>query len=390
MVQRWNRARWWIGCGLVIGLAVAPAAGADEWWAKPRPESASATVVPTAGTGPEKNDAVSFVLDGDGYDGDFGFFRDGDLNTPSQALYLNRFTPDQFPLILDEVQIFFTCNQFDGTSDGGDCIGKAIDLVVIEDSDGDGSPQTGAQAIAVRSEIVQTIDKVNFSTYRLEPALRLDGPGDFFVGFIPRWIETGVTGFTVPTTMENVVPHPGRSWGLAWSGDPPVGVILPADETAVTTDEAGFLSTFKIRASGFHPDESQCVASPRTLCLGANRFAARVQYRVGDTTGSGSAVALNSFGLNAGGIFYFFDPTNPEMLIKMLDGCDRSIPRFWVFFAATTDVEFELTVTDTWTDEQRVYTNPAGQRADAVTDTDAFATCDAVPGDPVRFGYDEE
>ncbi len=73
-------------------------------------------------------------------------------------------------------------------------------------------------------------------------------------------------------------------------------------------------------------------------------------------------------------VLYFFNQDNWEMLIKVLDGCDYN-DRYWVFFAATTDVEFTLTVTDTDTGQYKEYTNDLGHSADAVTDTDAFATC---------------
>ena len=62
------------------------------------------------------------------------------------------------------------------------------------------------------------------------------------------------------------------------------------------------------------------------------------------------------------------------MLIKVLDGCAIN-GRYWVFFAATTDVELTVTVTDTQENQTRVYTNPLNQAADAITDTGAFATC---------------
>jgi hypothetical protein len=57
---------------------------------------------------------------------------------------------------------------------------------------------------------------------------------------------------------------------------------------------------------------------------------------------------------------------------------------YWVFFAATTNVEFTTRVTDTLTGfvktygksgETIEYNNPLGQPANAVTDTTAFATC---------------
>jgi hypothetical protein len=44
-----------------------------------------------------------------------------------------------------------------------------------------------------------------------------------------------------------------------------------------------------------------------------------------------------------------------------------------VFFAATTNVGFDLTVTDTRTGRQRTYANASGTAAAPVQDTAAFA-----------------
>ena len=71
-----------------------------------------------------------------------------------------------------------------------------------------------------------------------------------------------------------------------------------------------------------------------------------------------SVEARNAAGLTISGgagraddgqtLFYFFDPANWEMLVKVLDGCEIN-NHFWVFAAAATDVEYTLTVTDTET-----------------------------------------
>jgi hypothetical protein len=74
------------------------------------------------------------------------------------------------------------------------------------------------------------------------------------------------------------------------------------------------------------------------------------------------------------GLFYFFNPDNWEMLIKVLDGCPVN-DRFWVFYAATTNVEFTVTVTDIQEDEVSTYFNPLNNAAAPVQDTEAFATC---------------
>jgi hypothetical protein len=44
---------------------------------------------------------------------------------------------------------------------------------------------------------------------------------------------------------------------------------------------------------------------------------------------------------------------------------------FWVFYGALTDVEYRITVVDTETGEQAIYTNPSGRMA-SVGDTSAL------------------
>ena len=46
-----------------------------------------------------------------------------------------------------------------------------------------------------------------------------------------------------------------------------------------------------------------------------------------------------------------------------------------MFFAATTNVGYALTVVDTEAGRLRAYSNPLGNAAPAVTDIEAFATC---------------
>ncbi len=126
------------------------------------------------------------------------------------------------------------------------------------------------------------------------------------------------------------------------------------------------------------PVAGGCVPNATTLCLpGDNRFAVSVYFETvqgGGRMGDAQAVPLDALGIDQGGVFYFLDSQNPEFLVKVIDGCPVN-NRWWVFFAATTNIGFELTVTDTFTMQTRVYTNPDIHPADAVTDTNAFATC---------------
>ncbi len=119
-------------------------------------------------------------------------------------------------------------------------------------------------------------------------------------------------------------------------------------------------------------DPESCLASSTTLCLAGNRFEVEVDWRDFEgETGSGRVVSVDSAD---SGLFWFFDADNWELLVKVLDGCGIN-NRFWVFSAATTNVEFSLKVTDTHSGAVRTYVNPSGVAAAATTDTDAFATC---------------
>ena len=108
------------------------------------------------------------------------------------------------------------------------------------------------------------------------------------------------------------------------------------------------------------------------VALHQGRFEAEVTWRdFAGRTGSGWVAPPATDG---SALFWFFGPDNWEVMVKVLDGCGLN-GHFWVFHAATTSVEYTLTVTDTQTGEVRRYENPLGRSAPAVTDTAAFATC---------------
>jgi hypothetical protein len=113
-----------------------------------------------------------------------------------------------------------------------------------------------------------------------------------------------------------------------------------------------------------------CVADAHTLCLLGGRFRVQVAWEKTDgETGQASVVPGAS---DNSGVLWFFNEDNWEMLIKVLDGCAVT-DHYWVFFAATTNVQFVVTVTDTQTGAVKTYVNPQGTSADAVTDTNALA-----------------
>lgn len=117
-----------------------------------------------------------------------------------------------------------------------------------------------------------------------------------------------------------------------------------------------------------------CVAGAETLCLNNGRFRAEIAWRTADSSGRGQAQPIAT--APDSGLFYFFSPSNLEMLIKVLNACVPILGnRYWVFYSATTNVEFAITVTDTQNGKTKTYFNPLNRAAPPVQDTDAFTTC---------------
>lgn len=116
-----------------------------------------------------------------------------------------------------------------------------------------------------------------------------------------------------------------------------------------------------------------CGATSSTqLCVTPNRFAVTAKWLLQDgTRGVGTVVPGSN---STSGLFWFFGSDNWELLVKVLDGCPVNNYK-WVFAAATTNVHYQLAVTDVKSGQTKRYFNYFGQSAPAVTDTQAFATC---------------
>jgi len=122
-----------------------------------------------------------------------------------------------------------------------------------------------------------------------------------------------------------------------------------------------------------------CVPSAQVLCLGTGRFRVVADWRDFEgNRGDGRAVVLTA----DTGYFWFFNASNVEVVLKVLDG--RGVNgHFWVFYGALSNVEYALTVTDTATGAVRRYENPPGRLA-SVADTEAFdpSSADGVTEGP--------
>ena len=78
----------------------------------------------------------------------------------------------------------------------------------------------------------------------------------------------------------------------------------------------------------------------------------------------------SSLGTKNTGFFWFFNQENIELAVKVLDG--RGINgKFWLLYGGLSDVEYEITVTDTVTGQSKPYGNEAGSICGEI-DTLAF------------------
>ncbi|MXX77101.1 MAG: hypothetical protein F4210_02260 [Holophagales bacterium] len=147
--------------------------------------------------------------------------------------------------------------------------------------------------------------------------------------------------------------------------------------------------TFRLRADGRqgleHSEEASattggysgpCRTGDSFLCL-RQRFEVQVHWTDPDVAGNrGRGGAIPVPESDESGLFWFFDPENIELVVKVLDG--RGIDgNYWVFFGALSDVEYWLTVRDPVGGLNRTYHNPP-KRICGQSDTSAFPGGDGL------------
>lgn len=116
--------------------------------------------------------------------------------------------------------------------------------------------------------------------------------------------------------------------------------------------------------------EAACDEAAAYLNEGRFQVTATWQTPNGNT-GVGKAVEVTDDST----LFYFFNPDNIELVVKVLNACETNSEHFWVFAGGLTNVEVNLTVVDTQTGQIQEYFNPQGQAFQPIQDTSAFATC---------------
>ncbi|HMB53458.1 MAG TPA: S1 family peptidase [Thermoanaerobaculia bacterium] len=212
-----------------------------------------------------------------------------------------------------------------------------------------------------------------------------------YVVDVPAGVERLVVTLNGPESedFDVFVAPPGQGVGCASSSDGNIEDCVvespdPGEWRLSATRFAGsgpYQVVATLFGSGGGNGGETCVPGATTLCIDRQpadrRFRLQMTYDSvlgGGVSGDAAATPLTSLGISRGGIFAFTNPANPEVLVKVLDGCALT-DHYWVFYAATTTLGFELTVEDTQAGVSKTYTNPDQSPALTVTDTMALASC---------------
>ncbi len=176
----------------------------------------------------------------------------------------------------------------------------------------------------------------------------------------------GVTGFDCTpgdgARIEKPTPAQVRqvlgSTPLDPLGDSLVGELAPKAENAATA----------------------CADDADTACHLGGRFAVEVDWTT--VSDSGSAEVMSFGGQRAASdqssFWWFFDPANFEMGVKMVDACVPPFNAYWVFVSGLTNQGFTVNITDTTTGLSKPYSNPLGQYPQTIgaTGADTGFPCD--------------
>jgi hypothetical protein len=153
------------------------------------------------------------------------------------------------------------------------------------------------------------------------------------------------------------VPYANSSPGL---------IVGKPDGTIWFTDRQGPSGSDRI--ARLSPTGS-CATDPRALCLHMGSFSvtAAFQRRSEEPFSPAEPVLLTG---NTG-YFWFFDPTNVEMTVKVLDGCSVN-GHYWVFAGGMTNVGVRWNVRSNQGGVTNSYSNALGTPFQPVQDTTAF------------------
>ena len=217
------------------------------------------------------------------------------------------------------------------------------------------------------------------------------GPGEISV---PDDLTAAALGsdsveLTWAGVAKGTVEIEARTWTAGWAQ---VNTADAAGGRAIVANlEAEAPYTFRLRtrsdggkASAWSDEISvttgdmsgACRAGGRYLCLAKGRFEVQAHWNNHQNEGEfGTATSVPIDVSDESGMFWFFNSSNIELVVKTLDGQGIN-GHYWVFFGALSNVEYWVTVRDTEGGGRRTYHNPPAENC-GQSDTKAFVAAGA-------------
>jgi hypothetical protein len=184
---------------------------------------------PMAPNGEPPGDPVNLAIDDGGNEDCIG------LTAGGQFVWLNRFTPVEYPIGLATISMLWGATGCNVTA------GASYDLFTYRDNDN--NPANGATNVS--SHPGQTVTAVG--SFEIKPAVAnfAAGPGDVLIAAVNR---AGMdAGGQFPAAIDQSAPQV-RSW-VGFAGVPPVPPPIPFG-TFGTIDSFGFPGNWLIRGAG--------------------------------------------------------------------------------------------------------------------------------------------
>jgi hypothetical protein len=282
--------------------------------------------------------------DDNSFEAGYGFPTD-----QSRGSYVMRIDPPATPSRLDGVCI---CLLRDGTDSE-----ITFDLNVWASNGTGGGPGTLLGRLPARTVSSLPSGVATFLRYDLS-SLGIIVNGPVFIG--PSWQPSVDQSFYLCADTNGPTTKPGY---FSLASDPNAPPAAPITFTNYRT--------LGVRAKFTPVTTGPCVQNDTTLCLNNGRFQVRATFQT--PAGQSGAARVEKLTGDTG-YLWFFDPSNVEVVVKVLNGCGFN-NRYWVFAGGLTNVRTVINVTDTQTGATRRYVNPQSTAFQPIQDTGAFATC---------------
>jgi uncharacterized delta-60 repeat protein len=215
-------------------------------------------------------------------------------------------------------------------------------------------------------------------SFAVSPASLTTGPTAFSASVTVSGSPTGCTGTWASSSN---VPWLSVTSGGSGSGAGPFSLHLSGTANPGGQSRTGTLTiatrSFTVTQQG---SGSSCSANATTACMLNGRFRVSVRYRAafddGAPTTQASVKVVTGFSDPSyeTSFFYFNNPNNIEMMVKMLDQGNTNgagQPTIAVLFGSATPLRVELTIIDTSKGTTRTYESRFNQMRGA-TDFTAF------------------